>query len=47
MKLYWRYKKNGKWTWKPYDPKLGYIPLGPGERKRSLVILPGEEEEEE
>ena len=20
MKLYWRYKKDGKWTWKRYDP---------------------------
>lgn len=19
MKLYWRYKKDGKWTWKPAD----------------------------
>jgi hypothetical protein len=20
MKLYWRYKKDGKWTWKPVGP---------------------------
>jgi hypothetical protein len=20
MKLYWRYKKDGKWTWKPVKP---------------------------
>tara|TARA_R100001510_G_scaffold46322_1_gene43227 strand:+ start:48 stop:185 length:138 start_codon:yes stop_codon:yes gene_type:complete len=22
MKLYWRYKKNGKWVWKPADAEL-------------------------
>jgi hypothetical protein len=22
MKLYWRYKKNGKWAWKPANAEL-------------------------
>jgi hypothetical protein len=24
MKLYWRYKKDGKWTWKPYSGDAGW-----------------------
>jgi len=23
-KLYWRYKKNGKWTWKPLVPQSDF-----------------------
>ena len=28
MKLYWRYKKAGKWTWKPADQDLRIQPEG-------------------
>jgi len=24
MKLYWRYKKNGKWTWRAVSPQFKY-----------------------
>jgi hypothetical protein len=36
MKLYWRYKKDGKWTWKP--ALVGY-----NEQLKAYVV---EEEEE-
>lgn len=38
MKLYWRYKKDGKWTWKPVVSGQ----LGPDGAE--LTMMRGEEE---
>jgi hypothetical protein len=39
MKLYWRYKKDGKWTWKPVTRDFNYL-------KYDLDELEFKEEEE-
>ena len=38
MKLYWRYKKDGKWTWKPVGENAAM-------EGAELVAFPSEEEE--
>ena len=43
MKLYWRYKKDGKWTWKParfiqHEDEIREVGV-PGD-----LLMPGEEE---
>lgn len=45
MKLYWRYKKDGKWTWKPVgeDASVAYAVLSMGPEYDRRHIL-GEEE---
>jgi hypothetical protein len=35
-KLYWRYKKDGKWTWKPYVSSED--PWPPGVGVRQIVV---------
>ena len=40
MKLYWRYKKDGKWTWKAADV-LSPIP----DKKNWAYVYVGDEEE--
>ena len=45
MKLYWRYKKDGKWTWKPVgeEASVAYavLSMGPDYDRRHVF---GEEE---
>ena len=40
-KLYWRYKKNGKWTWKPAKVRIAFNE----ELRRDMIEVILEEEE--
>lgn len=44
MKLYWRVKHNGKWTWRPAKTEIVQVPFGNnGAIEGRLVVITEEE----
>ena len=45
-KLYWRVKKDGKWTWKPAENQVVQVEIKPNLYVGQIYVQPFQEEEE-